>query len=442
MRARRRSTVLAGLALLGALAVPGPRAEAQLGPGLLPVPSPLPPGAPGTVIDSEAFAVDGYPFAVEAHQLLYRSTDRFGATIAVSGILVVPTGIPAPPGGRPVVAWNHGTSGITDGCAPSLGGAGLTYAGSWDEVLASGAVVVATDYPGVGTPGVHPYLDGISEGRAVLDAIRAAGAFGGTGPAAVTGFSQGGHATLFAGAEWADYAPDIDLRAVAPIAAPTHTSLAYNARDALPNASGYAGIILTGIVAARPDLDRTELLTPSGEAAFDQLAAIDASDPMACEFSAFDLDTDIRTDPLELPAWRDALVENEPGSRPVPVPVLMVAARDDTTVPPFMTESICIGLTALDTDLRVWMYDSGGHSSSPGESADDRNTWILDRLAGEPPTREVAWTGDVPEVIDACTATEPPVVDPDPDPDPDLDPDDPVPATPARPIRTTARFTG
>jgi len=33
--------------------------------------------------------------------------------------------------------------------------------------------VVFTDYPGLGTPGPHPYLVGESEGRAVLDSIRA-----------------------------------------------------------------------------------------------------------------------------------------------------------------------------------------------------------------------------------------------------------------------------
>jgi hypothetical protein len=40
--------------------------------------------------------------------------------------------------------------------------------------LAAGDIVVATDYPRLGTAGPHPYLIGVSEGRAVLDAVRAA----------------------------------------------------------------------------------------------------------------------------------------------------------------------------------------------------------------------------------------------------------------------------
>ena len=37
------------------------------------------------------------------------------------------------------------------------------------DMLSQGYVVVATDYPGLGTDGIHPYLIGESEGRAVLE---------------------------------------------------------------------------------------------------------------------------------------------------------------------------------------------------------------------------------------------------------------------------------
>ena len=43
------------------------------------------------------------------------------------------------------------------------------------DMLRQGYVVVATDYPGLGVPGMnHPYLIGVSEGRAVLNSVRAA----------------------------------------------------------------------------------------------------------------------------------------------------------------------------------------------------------------------------------------------------------------------------
>ena len=38
------------------------------------------------------------------------------------------------------------------------------------------------DAPGLGTPGPHPYLVGVNEGRAVLDSVRVARALPGVGP--------------------------------------------------------------------------------------------------------------------------------------------------------------------------------------------------------------------------------------------------------------------
>ncbi len=70
------------------------------------------------------------------------------------------------------------------------------------EVVAAGWVGVATDYEGLGTPGLHPYLVGESEGRGALDIVRAAGQLAEVGAGrrvVVWGRSQGGHAALVAG---------------------------------------------------------------------------------------------------------------------------------------------------------------------------------------------------------------------------------------------------
>jgi hypothetical protein len=91
-----------------------------------------------------------------AERILYTSTDfRWHAGIVpVSGTLYVPKGEP-PAGGWPLVAWAHGTLGVSDRCAPSWTGhkpRDATYIGRW---LESG---VATDYQGLGGHGPHPYL--------------------------------------------------------------------------------------------------------------------------------------------------------------------------------------------------------------------------------------------------------------------------------------------
>ena len=40
-------------------------------------------------------------------------------------------------------------------------------------MLEHGYVVAATDYPGLGSMGTHPYLIGVTEAHAVLDFVRA-----------------------------------------------------------------------------------------------------------------------------------------------------------------------------------------------------------------------------------------------------------------------------
>ena len=107
-----------------------------------------------------------------------------------------------------MVTWAHGAVGLADVCAPSkqpdiasgTSGAGIGYPRALIPMLQTfldaGYVVAATDYEGLGTPGLHPFLVGESEGRSVLDAARAARglkAAAAANKALVFGHSQGGH---------------------------------------------------------------------------------------------------------------------------------------------------------------------------------------------------------------------------------------------------------
>lgn len=421
---RRRATSLVALLLTFALLVPTAAAQEEPAtdpgpppPGLLPVPDPLPPGAPGDVIASAPFPGGAFPFAVEGHQILFQSTDRFGDPIPVSGYVLVPTGVPAPAGGRAVVAWAHGTTGLVDGCALSpeaQAGGRLNSPDSYDridQVLAAGHIVAASDYPGLGTPGVHPYLDGVGEGRSVLDSIRAAMTFGATNVAVIEGFSQGSQAAIFAGAEWPTYAPDIDLRGVVPIGTPSLFGSAFAARY-LPVVDQYLAKILAGIVAGRPDLDRTQILTPSGEQTYERFA--DRDQPTGfCVSPSFDWDRDLAADPMDIPPWRAAFESNYPGKRLVPVPVLMVQSASDEQALVQLADGVCRDLQANGTDVRMWRYDNESHVGSVEVSSDDRARWILARLEGRPVANRVGFTGETPRVMPTCaregvTPEEPP----------------------------------
>ena len=127
---------------------------------------------------SEPF--DGAPDGAAAYRVLYKSQGLQGEPIAVSGVVIIPGGLP-PANGRPIVAWAHPTTGIVPKCAPSLARVFFQSIQGLNEMLQRGYVVAATDYPGLGTAGPHPYLVGISEGRAVLDSVRVARSMPGAG---------------------------------------------------------------------------------------------------------------------------------------------------------------------------------------------------------------------------------------------------------------------
>lgn len=139
------------------------------------VPEDLSDAEPGDVLAAEELPPAERLAGATRHRVLYASEDRDGTTVPVSGVVLVPDGTP-PEGGWPVVSWAHGTTGVADACAPSLTDNLFynEYAQEASTMLDAGYGVVATDYPGLGTPGMHSYLVGVDEGNAVVDMVTAA----------------------------------------------------------------------------------------------------------------------------------------------------------------------------------------------------------------------------------------------------------------------------
>lgn len=158
------------------------------------------------------------PPGATVERILYTTRDTAGQPAVASALVIVPE--KRPPGARPVILWNHGTTGVARGCAPSLRDASAT---KWaipalDDALARGWIVVAPDYTGQGAPGVFPYLIGRGEARSSLDAVLAAGELDGvtlSKRTVVWGHSQGGHAALWSTQIAGEYAPKLDIRGTA-----------------------------------------------------------------------------------------------------------------------------------------------------------------------------------------------------------------------------------
>lgn len=200
---------------------------------------PVPP-MPGKLLRSEALTPQQSLASAGLNlRILYSSTDGLDnlTPVAVSGALFVPKG-PAPAGGWPLMAWAHGTVGSADRCAPSLNQRSprdTRYLNHW---LEQGYAIVATDYQGLGTPGLHPY--GLTRPLAygVLDSIRAVGAapVNVSRRAVVFGQSQGGRAAFATAVMAKDYAPDVELVGVVATGTPYASAPAQGRSPELENA--------------------------------------------------------------------------------------------------------------------------------------------------------------------------------------------------------------
>lgn len=321
--------------------------------------------APGEVSRREEVDIGG----VRALRIRYGSTDVEGDGSTVGALVVAPAGEP-PAEGWPIVAYAHGTTGSADDCAPSEEPTLAGVDGALRALAGAGFVAVATDYEGIGTSGPHPYLNGSSEARAIADSVRAARAVvpdAGT-RWAVLGYSQGGHAALWAAEVAGAAAPELELvgaAAQAPVTDPAQLVAA---------AELTAALLVVGWVASTPDLDEDEVLTDAGRQAVDdaeEVCTVDIADP--------DLVAD-----AGIAAFDAYLAENAVGNRPPTVPVLVLQGTADPLVRADITaEAVRRYCTAGATvDLRVL---AGADHLTVLESTPDALVWLADRFAGAPP---------------------------------------------------------
>jgi acetyl esterase/lipase len=350
--------------------------------------TPSPPGRrPGDVLRFEPFTG---PPAASAWKIVYASTGLKGEPIEVSGLLVIPDGA-APPGGRRVIAWAHPTSGIGETCAPSLLPTPLEKIPQLRELVRQGFLVTATDYPGLGTPGPHPYLIGISEGRAVLDAVRAARRFPKSGAGtkyAVWGHSQGGHAALFAGQIAAAYAPELTLVGVAAVA--PATDLEQLLKDDIGERVGrvLASFALTSWAQVY-GVPADDILNPPARPIVRRVAR----DCVGNIFEGLKVEADawaltpkfLLRDIYTAQPWQRILAENQPGQTPAGAPVYVAQGTEDELVRPEVTAAFVKRLCGNGEKVVLEKLLGVNHLTAGRDSALSAIAWMTERFEGEPP---------------------------------------------------------
>jgi alpha-beta hydrolase superfamily lysophospholipase len=332
---------------------------------------------------------------VNAYRVVYNSEAEDGAIIPVSGIIYIPTAAP-PAGGRNVVAWAHPTTGVARACAPSLDtGAigGTTTAQSIPglaDFISAGDIVAATDYEGLGEPGIHPYLIGKAEGQNIIDSVLAAKTLPGanlSGKYVVWGHSQGAQAVLFAGQIAHSYAPSLDLVGIAA-AAPV-TDLKGELTEPFRSDSGrLLAAYVYSTWSTTYHVPITSVVYPQAVPAVETTATrcINSLGPAITAIRAASaLNPVFLSHPPEsTPPWPELFEANSPGHAPPGAPLLILQGSADPTVEPHWTRSFVSTICNRHETLDYHELKGVNHLSVAYKALPYVLPWITARFAGSP----------------------------------------------------------
>lgn len=330
------------------------------------------------------------PAGTKAFTILYVSRTVDDHNVAVSGTVIYPDG-PAPSTPRPIVAWAHGTTGLGDSCATSKQFAAGTTQESLlaSLVTARNAVFVSTDYQGLGTPGDHAYLVGLSEGRNVLDSARVASRVSGSGASAaskvvVWGHSQGGGAAAFAAELKPTYAPELDVVGAlegAPATELSNASAAYSSGGNF----GFALMAIVGFRAAYPDLAKLDNvgLTAAGKAAVAKIGD-ECLGQISDEVAGHSLSDYVTSDATYAATLTKHLQENTGAQLVTNVPIFIYHGEADTTVPVDASKALLARYCALGDVAYRKTYPGQSHVGVIVAAAGDISDYLDARLRGDP----------------------------------------------------------
>ncbi|MFE3191794.1 lipase family protein [Nocardia sp. NPDC059240] len=338
------------------------------------------PGAPahadpaGAIIATTA-APDGFRGLPNGTIIDYWTTRSNGEPVKASGALFVPSG-PAPAGGWPIMAYDHGTSGMGPGCGGQTDTSKLSRPKE-DQVIQyfvnKGFAVVAPDYLGLGRfdTGPHPYLEISTEAGSTIDLVKAARA---ANPAlgrtwAVTGFSQGGQAALGTAHLQASALPDLDFRGtiavdpesdlekITPFVGPWVPEIPGQAGTAV---NGFVVSMLAGLRATHPEVDVDSYLTPRGKQVVDDSQSLCFVDIMKV-VDGMGIG-DMLSRPLNTPEFQAAMSDY----MEVPVngydaPILLLLNATDTTVPSPLHAALAAQFAVNRVDFQT-VVGTGSHT--------------------------------------------------------------------------------
>lgn len=364
-----------------------------------------PSGTPTNNIQNPVVKVEAYTstnlgsVAAESSILTYKMLGQSGQEVQATSLVFTPN-TPPPVGGWPIVVWAHGTTGVADVCAPSKAALADSTKDLISKLLAAGYVVVAPDYEGLGTPGIHPFLNVKSEAFSITDAVVAARNYLSqrnllTSKKWVTvGHSQGGHAALGA-AQYASRA-QLDYKGTVAVAPASNLgSILVDGEAQVANApidikigtyaqlDTYTALVTAGIRNTQPSFDYGQVFTS-------QISSIAAQAENLCSgplYGAFyegmsnyakdhngTLDGFTRTQPnfMAVPLVKTFLdKDSQPLQVKVTTPIIIYQGLADSTVPKLATDLLISNATTVGTKINTYVTGNWDHGTAMSSNVDN-----------------------------------------------------------------------
>jgi len=260
------------------------------------------------------------------------------------------------------------------------------------DAIRRGFVIVAPDYPGLGSPTTHAYLGGIEAANSTLDAVRAARQISGAASGSrfvVWGESQGGHAALWTAQRARAYAPDLQLLGAAAAAPPT--DLAANLRAGSdPSIRAFLTAFTAYSWSRHYGASLASLGNRSTQGIITRLAQnncieLGKKPRLGTMLGVLALRNSLKNVDLgSIAPWSDYARQNSVTPVPAGVPLLIAQNSNDKIIDPKVTRTFMTHFCRNGGRLHYVPITGQGHETSAKDSASATLAWAAARFAGTP----------------------------------------------------------
>ena len=358
-------------------------------------------GEPASLVSQER--IDTSITGARAWRVRYISRDVNGVAHEASGLVIAPD---AAGQDRPIFTWCHGTTGLGDAACPSAqpdpARELITYfepratqqidfgVPGMQGFIDDGWVVCATDYQGLGTPGMHQYTVNITNARDAVYLARAARQLdAGAGTTlGCAGWSQGGGAAAAVAELDAEDYGDLRLIGTVPmspgvgkIALENPASITAALTNPTVPPDSHLVMVLAGTYAANHSaLQLSQAFTPLGveiiETAWNIQPVHHLNDVIARMFRL--KGAVLNPDPPNFGEWKAAIDAGSAAQKKPVAPVLVcIDTFDNGTVVPVSWQRAYIdAVKALGGSIEIREYPKDDHFSLPPSCVGDARTWL------------------------------------------------------------------